>query len=153
MGFSATETIESELKFEREADSVGIRVKKHRSDNGVHTSKEFLENLAKENQKITHSGVGGHHHNALAENGIKIIVNKARTLMFHAALCWPSQVDMRLWPLAMQHSVHLHNHTPSRGSRLSPIEVWSSTRSNHSELKNAQPWRCPVVVLCPKLQD
>ena len=60
---------------------------------------------------------------------------------------------MALWPLAIQHAVHLHNELPNPSSGLAPNEVWSASKSSYSALKNAQPWGCPVYVLQPKLQN
>ena len=152
VGFTAHETITSKLKFEREANSIGVQVKQYQTDNGVYTSKEFMQTLSDENQTIRLSGVGGHHHNA-AENAIRIIVNKARTMMFHCALCWPSETDLSLWPLAVNYATHLYNHIPNPATGLAPIEVWTSSKSSYSAIKHAQTWGCPVYVLQPKLQD
>ena len=73
--------------------------------------------------------------------------------MFHAALRWPEHYKKTLWPLAMTYAVHLHNHTPRRQDGLCPIEIWTKSKSNYSQLKEAHPWRCPVFVLDPRLQD
>jgi hypothetical protein len=80
-------------------------------------------------------------------------MNRARTIMFHAALCWPEQMDFSLWPLALQHSMQLYNETPNPTSGMAPIEIWRKTKSSYSTLINAQPWGCPVYVLDPTLQD
>jgi hypothetical protein len=53
----------------------------------------------------------------------------------------------------MSYAVHLHNHTPRRQDGLCPVEIWSKSKSNHSHLKNAHPFGCPVYVLDPRLQD
>jgi hypothetical protein len=153
VGFTAYETIESKLKFEREAASAGVQVKRYTTDNGVYTAREFQKELAQKGQILQLSGVGGHHHNAPAENAIKIVMNRARTIMFHAALCWPEQMDFSLWPLALQHSMQLYNETPNPKTGMAPIEIWTKTKSSYSTLINAQPWGCPVYVLDPALQD
>ena len=74
-------------------------------------------------------------------------------MMFHAALRWPEHCDKTLWPLAMSHAVHLHNHTPRRQDGLCPIELWTKSKSNYSHLTNAHPWGCPVCVLDPRIKD
>ena len=107
--------------------------------------------VVQKGQTIQHSGVGGHHHNNPAENGIKIIIQKAQTMM--SVICWPERTDLALWPLAIQHAVHLHNELPNPSSGLAPIEVWSASKSSYSAVRNAQPWGCPVYVLQPKLQN
>ncbi len=153
VGFTPEETIGAKHRFEREAASVGVDVKMYSSDNGIYTSKGFKNELEKDRQSIQHSGVGGHHHNATAETSIKHVVKTALTMMIHAALRWPEESDKSLWPLAVNHAVHLHNHTPQKNSGLSPEEIWTRSTSSHSHLLNAHPWGCPVYVLQPKLQD
>ena len=153
MGFTATETISSKIAFEREASSVGVSVSQYNTDNGVYTSKDFTLELAKHNQTSRLSGVGAHHHNGPAESAIKNLTRRARIFMFHAALRWPDHYDKSLWPLAMSHAVHLHNHTPRRQDGLCPVEIWSSSKSNYAHLQSAHPWGCPVYVLDPRLQD
>ena len=143
----------SKLKFEREAYTARVTVKDYRTDNGIYTSREFAKELESKGQGITHSGVGGHHHNAVAENGIKHIVRSAWTMMIHAALRWPAEMQKELWPLAMQHAVYLYNHTPKQDSGLSPMELWTKTKSTHSGLQHAHPWGCPAYVLDPRRQD
>ena len=44
----------------------GVIVSRYRTDNGVYTAKGFLDELKSAGQNITHSGVGGHHHNGVA---------------------------------------------------------------------------------------
>jgi hypothetical protein len=153
VSLTAVETITSKLKFEREAYSAGVSVKDYRTDNGIYTSREFARELETKGQGITHSGVGGHHHNAVAENNIGHIVRSARTMMIHAALRWPAGMDKDLWPLAMSHAVHIYNHTPKQDSGLSPMELWTRTKSSHSVILNARPWGCVGYVLDPRLQD
>jgi hypothetical protein len=153
VGLTGTETVQAKLQFEREAAAVGVFVKDYCTDNGVYTSKEFGSELLSKGQGIKHSGVGGHHHNAVAENSIKTTVRTARTMMIHAALRWPEHNERDLWPLALSHAVHLHNETPHMLSRLSPTELWSRSKSSHSALINTHPWGYPVYVLQPRLQD
>jgi hypothetical protein len=153
VGLTGTETVQAKLKFEREAASVGVQVRDYCTDNGIYTSKEFATELASKGQGIRHSGVGGHHHNGVAENAIKNTVRTGRTIMIYAALRWPEHNHRDLWPLALSHAVHLHNETPSLSSRLAPNELWSRSKSSFSSLVNAHPWGCPVYVLQPRLQD
>jgi hypothetical protein len=152
-GLTGTETVQAKLRFEREAAEVGVSVRAYCTDNGVYTSKEFGAELASKGQGIKHSGVGGHHHNGVAENAIKNTVRTGRTIMIYAALRWPEHNHRDLWPLALSHAVSLHNELPSQASRLTPHEVWSRSKSSFSPLVNAHPWGCPVYVLQPRLQD
>jgi hypothetical protein len=153
VGLTGTETVQAKLRFEREAAAAGVTIRAYCTDNGIYTSKEFAAELASKGQGIKHSGVGGHHHNGVAENAIKHTVRTGRTMMIYAALRWPEHNQRDLWPLALSHAVHLHNELPSQSSRLTPHEVWSRSKSSFSALVNAHPWGCPVYVLQPKLQD
>jgi hypothetical protein len=54
--------------------------------------------------------------------------------------------------MALSHAVYLHNHTPSQSNGLAPVEVFTKTKSDHSELLNLHPWGCPAYVLQPKLR-
>ena len=154
VSLSAIETVAAKTTFEREALQVGVLVKNYQTDNGVYTAKEFLRVLHENGQGIKHSGVGGHHHNGAAENAIKNTTRRARSMMIHAALRWPDQAQKDLWPLALDHAVYLHNHTPQvdLGHR-SPEEVWTQSKSSHSALTNARVWGCPLYILDPRLQD
>ena len=153
VGFTAHETIRSKLTFEREASHVGNTIQSYNTDNGIYTAKEFNFELEKNLQSIRMSGVGAHHQNGPAENAIKNVSRKARIMMFHAALRWPDQNDNTLWPLAMNYAVHLHNNTPKAHDGLCPVEIWSTSKSNYSHLRNAHTWGCPVYVLDASLQD
>ena len=105
VSLNAHETVAAKLTFEKEALQVGVSVKNYQTDNGVYTSQEFLKELTDSDQGIKHSGVGGHHHNGAAENAIKNVQRRARTMMVHAALRWPDQNERDLWPLALEHEV------------------------------------------------
>ena len=153
VSLSALDTIASKMQFERDALGSGVTVKSYCTDNGIYTSHDFMEELAKNDQTIRMSGVGAHHHNGVAENSIKNVVRTSRTMMIHAALRWPEHADKKLWPLALQHAAFLHNHTPREDSGLSPEEIWTGSKSSHSHLMNAKPWGCPVYVLDPRIQD
>jgi hypothetical protein len=153
VGLTGTETVQAKLKFEREAAAAGVQIRAYCTDNGIYTSKEFAAELASKGQGIKHSGVGGHHHNGVAENAIKNTVRTARTMMIYSSLRWPEHSHRDLWPLALSHAVHLHNEIPSQGSRLTPHEIWARSKSSFSALVNAHPWGCPVYVLQPRLQD
>ncbi len=153
VSLAASDTIASKLKFERDAGSAGVAVKHYCTDNGTYTATDFLEELDKKDQTIRLSGVGAHHQNGVAENAIKNVVRTARTMMIHAALRWPEQADKKLWPMALQHAVFLHNHTPRQDTQLSPEELWCKTKSDYHFLQHAHPWGCPVYVLDPKIQD
>ena len=153
VGQTAAETIESKMKFEREALTCGVTVQSYHTDNGVFTSKEFMRELAAKGQGLKLSGVSAQFQNGAAENSIKIVVRNARTMMIHASLRWPGFAERDLWPMALSHAVHLHNVTPRQETGVSPIEVFTRTTPDPNALRNMHPWGCPVYVLHPKLKD
>ena len=89
VGLTAFETLESKMKFERDAMTNGVAEQAYHTDNGVFSSKEFMKELSEKGQGLTLSGVSAQFQNRAAENGIKIVVRYARTMMLHAALRWP----------------------------------------------------------------
>jgi len=99
------------------------------------------------------SGVSAQFQNGAAESIIKSVVQSARTMMLHANLRWPEVADESLWPHALQYAVYLHNIMPFEESGVSPMEVWSRTRSNHYDLLHTHAWGCPTYVLNPKLRE
>lgn len=153
VGFTADETIAAKLRFEREVQSIGVQVKQYSSEIGVYISKAFGNNSKENSQIIRYSGVGGHHYNGAAENGIKNGVMKVRTMMFNSALRWPESIDLSLWPLALEHAAHLYIEIPKPSNGIAPVKIWTTSKSSYSALKNAHPWGCPAMVLHPKLQD
>ena len=146
------ETLKAKHAFEREAFSVGIRVRSYRGDNGVFRSFEFIEDLHDRGQDIDYAGVGGHHQNGVAENAIRTISNSARTMLLHSAIHWPDETELVQWPFAVEYAVHVWNRLPKpRG--MSPLELWTRTKSDHLSLQHCHVWGSPVYVLDPMLQD
>jgi hypothetical protein len=141
------------MRFEQEALQSGVSVDCYHTDNGVFKAREFQAELTEKGQGICFSGVSAHFQNGAAENGIKLVVHNARTMMLHVALRWPGFAEQELWLMAMSHAVHLWNHTPKMGSGLAPIKVFTGSKTDYTHLLNVQPWGCPVYVLEPKLRD
>jgi len=137
--------------FERFAKEHGVSIQEYHTDNGVYQSSAFQEALRENYQTIRYSGVGAKWQNGVAENAIKIVTTRARTMMIHAALHWPDIDDKSLWPMAVSYAAHLYNSTPRHSTGIAPIEVFTGTKSTHSSLKNAHVWGCPVYVLEPSL--
>jgi hypothetical protein len=153
VGATAHETIQSKIKFEREALTAGVVIQNYHTDNGVFTSKEFMRELAEKGQGITLSGVSAQFQNGAAENAIKIVVRNARTMMIHATLRWPGFVEKDLWPMALSHAAYLFNITPNMETGVAPISTWTKTTQETNALRNSHTWGCPVYVLTPKLKD
>jgi len=128
-------------------------VQHYHGDNGVFTAKEFQEDLDKEQQGITLSGIGAHHQNGIAERAIRTMVTKARVLLLHVMLRWPEITTSDLWPMAIQHAEYLCNRILRTESGLSSGELFMRTVLNPLEFQQLPVWGCPAYVLDPKLQD
>jgi hypothetical protein len=153
VSLSANDTIRSKMTFERDCHTHGVGVQAYHGDNGIFNSAEFLRELDSKGQGLQLSGVGAHHQNGVAERAIKTVMERARTLMLHAAIHWPEARDEQLWPLAVDYSLHLWNNTPKEGVGLSPEELFSRSKGDGSSMLNSHVWGCPTYVLDPKLQD
>ena len=116
------------------AANIGVWVHVYHTDNGIYHSDEFLKELQAKGQGIKMSGVSAQFQNGAAESIIKSVVQSARTMMLHAQTRWPAVADESLWPQALQYAVYLHNIMPTEETGVSPVEVWTRTKSNHSDL-------------------
>jgi hypothetical protein len=75
-------------------------------------------------------------------------------MMMHQMIHWLACFDEALWSFAMEHAVELWNNMPPNCDGLTPLELFTRTKSFlHDVLQQACVWGCPVYVLDPKLQD
>jgi hypothetical protein len=153
VSLGASETLRAKHLFEREARNNGINISGYRGDNGVYRSAEFRKDLAIKGQSMDYSGVGAHHQNGIAERAIRTITESARAMLLHAALHWPDEVNMQLWPFAIEYAVYLWNRVPKYPNGIAPIEIFYSVKQDHSLLANMRVWGSPAYVLDPKIQD
>ena len=153
VSLGAPETVRSKLRFEREALRHGVVIRGYHGDNGVYKSSLFKKSCESMNQTLDFCGVGAHHHNGVAERGIRTISTCARTMLLHSMIHWPEQTTLDLWPFAVDYAVFLWNRMPREKSKVSPLELFYSTKSSYEEIKSARVWGCPVYVLEPTLQD
>ena len=58
-------------------DDLGITVQSYQSDNGIFTAPAFMHEIEKGLQNIKFSGMGAHHQNGIAEQGIQTILMKS----------------------------------------------------------------------------
>jgi hypothetical protein len=60
-------------------------------------------------------------------------------MMVHVAVHWPrnDSDNIHLWPFAVQHAFWLFNQIPNRITGLSPLEVFTKTKSDHCDLQRA----------------
>ena len=152
VNFTAGEALRAKREFEAEMASMGVTVLNFHTDNGVFTAAEFQDELAKNKQGLTLSGVGAHHQNAVAERNIGTVTSLARTMMLHAKLRWPKAVSTKLWPMAMKQAEFIVNHVPDLNNSC-PMDRVTGSLVPRSLLKNVHVWGCPSFVLDPKLQD
>ena len=140
------------MLYEQELLQYSRKVGGYHTDNGVFTSKQFTTAIAHQQQGLRLSGVGAHWQNGVAERAIATIFERARSMMIHAAIKWPEQSDVTLWPLAVDYAVYIHNHLPN-ASGHAPIELLSGTKQDSHYLSSCRVWGCPAYVLDPSLQD
>ena len=74
-------------------------------------------------------------------------------MILHAAIHWPEEVSIELWPMAMDYAVFVYNRLPQRDCGLAPIELFTGTRLDKKVLRSAHVWGCPTYVLDVKIQD
>ena len=153
VSLGSEETIRAKNAFEREALSHGVVIRNYRSDNGAFSKQSFVQEILKDEQHITFSGVGAHHQNGCAERAIRTVVTKARAMLLHAQLRWPDETPVELWPMVMQHATHLINSIPNINEGLSPEEKFAKAFKSTSRLTDLPVWGCPTHVLEPTLQD
>jgi hypothetical protein len=154
ISLNAGETLQGKRRLDRIAAEYGRKIKHFHTDNHPFGSKEFQEDLALNDQTVTFSGVGAHHQNGISENAVKLVTNMARSMMMHQLIHWPDEFDPSLWGFALQHAVHIWNHTPNTSTGLSPWEKFTGVKDpTYSTIRRARVWGCPVYVLDPTLQD
>jgi hypothetical protein len=101
---------------------------------------------------LTFCGVNAHHQNGIAERHIRSITERAHSMLIHAMIAWPDIISEQLWPFALPLAMDLHNHTPG-SSGLSPVEIFSGVKSPSTTIRDFHPFRCPIFVLDPSLQQ
>ena len=74
-------------------------------------------------------------------------------MILHAAIHWPEETMMDLWPLAMDYAIYLCNRMPRKDSGVAPIEIFCGCILDKRILRSAHVWGCPTYVLDPKIQD
>jgi hypothetical protein len=73
-------------------------------------------------------------------------------MLIHALIHWPEIIQESFWPYAIQLAVDIHNSTPT-ASGLTPMEIFSGTKSHTPTLHNFHPFGCPIFVLEPSLRQ
>ena len=81
---NATETFKAKLTFEREDKSQGVIINVYHTDNGIFNTSKFMEDLLKNQQKISFSGYSASHQNGVAERATKAVVIMASAILMQA---------------------------------------------------------------------
>ena len=81
------------------------------------------------------------------------VTSCAQTIMLHAALHWPEQADVSLWPMALTYATYLWNIMPRPETELLPLEIFAQSKQLTPLIHHMHVWGCPVYILDPVLQD
>ncbi|KAL7477338.1 LOW QUALITY PROTEIN: hypothetical protein ACHAW6_003145 [Cyclotella cf. meneghiniana] len=119
---TAADTISGKLLFEHEAADVNVKVQAYHSDMACSTLLKFVTTAK---FLLSFSGVGTHHQNSIAEHAIRRVTSMACASMLHAALHWPHQKFITLWPFAMTYAIWVHNQLPAYGNGWTHEELWA----------------------------
>jgi len=153
VSLTSYKTIAAKVNFEWLAIEAGVTITSYHTNNRIYRLSEFLKELHMKGQGIKMSGVSAQFQNGAAENAIKNTITRACTMMLHAAIWWPEVKDQCLWPYALSHAAYLHNQTLNQQSSLSPVKIWTKTKSTNMPLHNLHVWGSPMYVLDPTLYD
>jgi hypothetical protein len=143
VSLGAAETVCAKHAFEREAKTCGVNVEHCCGDNGVSKTNKFKKDLSMHGKTVDGAGVGAHHQSGVAERAIQTLSERARAMMLHAAIHWPSEFSFELWLFAVDYAVYLWNHLPQQNSKIAPIEQWCGVCLN---------WMCYVWLVCLEVQ-
>ena len=103
-----------------------IIIKKYHSDNGRFGERTFHEACEMQGQPISFCGVGAHHQNRIAENWIKKLTLKSRTMLLHAKRHWPEYITTLLWQYALKAAEAYCNQFDVYKDGISPEEKFSN---------------------------
>nr|CAD41912.2 OSJNBa0033G05.13 [Oryza sativa Japonica Group] len=106
------------------------KVKILRTDNGMEFCSKIFKSYCKSEGIVRHYTVPHTpQQNGVAERMNRIIISKARCMLSNAGL--PKQ----FWAEAVSTACYLINRSPSYANKKTPIEVWSGSPANYSDLK------------------
>lgn len=143
---TSKETVEAKHAFEQHAKTFGVDILHYHADNGRFADNLWRDDVAKQGQKLTFSGVGAHHQNGRAEKRIRDLQDLARTSLIQANRMWPDAINSNLWPYALRHSNDSINCTHFKGKDLTPIEIFSGS-DVIPNVSQTHPFGCPAYAL------
>jgi hypothetical protein len=151
---SSHATLIAKESFESTCRDYGVVPQSYLSDNGsAFTSANYRHHLMQFAQIQRFAGVGAHHQNSRAERSIQTVMSISRAMMIHSSIHWPDLSDTSLWPMAVQHAVHIWNHVPNPETGLCPSDLFTRTRFEQSKLHDIHVFGCPVYVLDKSIAD
>ena len=153
VSLNANETLRGKARFERFAQTCGVDIVSYRGDNGVFKSKMYQDDLQRKKQSIRFSGVGAHHQNGVAERSIRTVSESARSMLIHAAIHWPEETSIHLWPFAMDYAIYVYNRLPKAPQGQSPLEIFTGAKQDNTWVNRSRVFGCPAYVLDPTIQD
>jgi hypothetical protein len=134
------DTIKTKHSFEKFASNHGVHIKKYHADNALFGARDFRTDLEIQGQDLSFSGVGAHHQNGAAERAFGITTKWDRIMLLHVIIHWhhvTSQVSvLQLWSFATDRTIYMWNNMPSRCTRRSPVELFTSiSHENYDHLQ------------------
>jgi hypothetical protein len=116
---TSEENVKTKHAFECVAQNAGVIIKHYHADKGRFADKAFLNDLEAKGHTISFCGVRAHFQNGIAEQRIRDLQERARTMLLHACNKWPSEMDTALWPYAIRLTCAIDNSTLLQGPNLS----------------------------------
>ena len=87
--FSYDVTVADNFLYKCDMDHYGVFIQFYHTDNGVFTSKGFIDALIEKDQHIRFSGSGAAHQKGVAERGIQTVIQMACTMLIQYDMCSP----------------------------------------------------------------
>ena len=108
-------------------------------DNDIFTALMFFEYYYSKYQSQSFPGVGYQHQNDRADQAIQTMVHMSRTLMVHTSLHWTEYGfdDLQLLSFAVHNGFWLYNSMTNRQTGIFPMEMVTSTKYGHRDLKTS----------------
>jgi hypothetical protein len=75
----------------------------------------------------------------------------ARAMILHASMHWKDGIDASLWPMAVNHAIHIYNNNPDKG--VTPEDIFIGSTVPRLRLLDLHVWGCPVYVMDPQMQQ
>lgn len=149
---ATTELVKSKPEFEHFMACYNVQIQNIQADNGAYSVHLFKDACLQQQQNLTFCAVGTHWQNGITECLIGTITHRARTVLLHAMVKWPSMITEDIWTFALRHAVNFHNSSLRKDKNVTPHEAFTGELS---------PWMItdftvfgpPAYMLQKELQD